>query len=774
MTHRKPAFIALFTVLSLAGIVLVTISMSLASFFNFRTVAYNQIETELTENIVHLRETVSTRFSRWSSLLQRTAFGIAPFMADYPAEANAVEVILRRIKNTQRDLKTLFCSANVPWTEPEGYMIYSDGTRPPADMDNTARSWFRNAKSSPGQIIYSEPFISLTHGGFVIAVSTTVYGDNAEDIGVVAGLIDLEVVDSLLAMYATIPEQRIFLLNKEGYVITDPDGEGNLTTDFFAHSDTASYREQVLSSPSFSSAVGDHFLYSAVIPELNWILVSMVPSSVMFTSLNRVMVETIVINLTLVVIAIGISVILTRILQNERDENTAMKDNLNIGFFLLDRNYIIQGQYSHGLERILDTAGLKGKSFIDLLSGSLSEQECNTVKDYFDMILNRSFDQDLLDDVNPIQELSYRRNKTLRCGFTGVSRGRKDVVILGNIIDTTTEKQLKDRLAEEEAKRQEDMRFLFEVIQADPMVLQDFIEDMDYGFDRINAVLTDDDVPPKDASVSLYQEIHGIKSNAVILGLKTFGEKLHALESDIKAIRDQPSVLYEDLVRLHEGIRRIKQDRSKVMDAIRKIQSFKSNGKQYQGAYILLESLTKACEKVSADLDKPVKLVVEKLDFQTVADAPRRAIKDVLMQLIRNAVYHGIETRAERIALGKNEIGAIGLSITHDEDWIQIRLSDNGKGLDFAKIRAKAERLRLIPQTQEEPDREKLTQFIFAPGFSTADDIDVHAGRGIGLNLVKDRIRELGGTIKVRSEANKGTVFFIYIPIPAMAATQAS
>ncbi|MDR0567765.1 MAG: hypothetical protein LBG87_00965 [Spirochaetaceae bacterium] len=776
MPRKKPAFAAFFTIICLGGIVFITIGMSLIFFVNFRNIAYSQIETELSENIAHARDSVFSRFSSLSAMIRRAAFGLAPFMAEKQIDTKSVETQLKRIRNSQSDFWLLYAANNIRWNKPGGFMVFDDGHLPERNYDQTEQEWFTLALASPGQIVYTPPYRGATSNSPTVSVATIVYGENAEELGVVAGSVEIARIETILDTYTTIPQERFFLLSKDGYLLTDLDLEGRIQeNDFFKSPILAPYagfRDEILFSDSFFSADGDYFVYSVDIPEVNWILISMVPKSMVFTKVNNVLIETLLIDLALIIIALVICVTLTRILQNERDENNAMKDNLNIGFFLLDKRYRIQGQYSTALERVFGAHNLKGRNFVDLLSGSLKESDQNTLRDYFDMILHQQFDPDLLEDINPIQELAYSGEKTLNCGFTGVRRGRGDVVILGSVVDITNEKKLKDQLAEEESRRQEDARFVFEVIQSDPAVLQDFIDDMDFGFDKINSVLTDDDILPKEAAVSLYQEIHAIKSNAVILGLKTFGEKLHRLESSIRDIRDQDEVAYEDLARLYEGIRRIKQDRKKVIEAIKKIKSFKTDIKQLQGAFVLIQSLTKACEKVSGDIGKLVNFSVEKIDPRSIDYGPRREVKAALMQLIRNAVYHGIETPEERLAQGKDETGRIGLSISCENGEIRIRLEDDGRGLDYDKIRSKAERLKLLPPGIA--DRDELLQIIFEPGFSTAEETGMHAGRGMGLNLVKDRILELGGSIEVHSEDHKGTVFDITIPMSAAAVSRAS
>jgi len=165
-------------------------------------------------------------------------------------------------------------------------------------------------------------------------------------------------------------------------------------------------------------------------------------------------------------------------------------------------------------------------------------------------------------------------------------------------------------------------------------------------------------------------------------------------------------------------------------------------------------------------LEKQIKFISSEIDPEAIDKGPRRVMKEILMQLIRNSALHGIEMPDDRKAKGKNEMGVIKLSIkmTEDRKNIHIKLIDDGKGLDYKKIANRALEKNLIkPEDANNPD--VLMKVIFMPGFSTADTETVHGGRGIGLNLVRDRIKEVKGTIKVKSETNKGTLFFISLPV---------
>ena len=142
-----------------------------------------------------------------------------------------------------------------------------------------------------------------------------------------------------------------------------------------------------------------------------------------------------------------------------------------------------------------------------------------------------------------------------------------------------------------------------------------------------------------------------------------------------------------------------------------------------------------------------------------------------LEHMLRNAVVHGLESREARLAAGKDEIGEISLKLAQEGNEIIITLADDGAGLDLAGIRAKAEAQgRLSPGEVVEPGR--LADLIFAPGFSTAGELSQVAGRGVGMDVVRTEVANLGGRMEIQSLAGQGLTLRIYLPL-TLAVTQA-
>ncbi len=139
-------------------------------------------------------------------------------------------------------------------------------------------------------------------------------------------------------------------------------------------------------------------------------------------------------------------------------------------------------------------------------------------------------------------------------------------------------------------------------------------------------------------------------------------------------------------------------------------------------------------------------------------------IGDPLGHLVRNAIDHGLETPGQRRAAGKPETGTLRLDAYHEGGTIVVRVSDDGAGLNRAAIVSKAEQRGLIQAGQELDDAD-VAELIFQPGFSTADQATDLSGRGVGMDVVRRNVRGLGGSVSVRSQSGKGSVFTIALPL---------
>lgn len=139
-------------------------------------------------------------------------------------------------------------------------------------------------------------------------------------------------------------------------------------------------------------------------------------------------------------------------------------------------------------------------------------------------------------------------------------------------------------------------------------------------------------------------------------------------------------------------------------------------------------------------------------------------LAEPMIHLLRNAVDHGLETPEERVAGGKPAEGRITIGAGHEGDRVAIRVSDDGRGLDRARVARKGIALGMLPPDTP-PSDPRVANLIFEPGFSTREKVGELSGRGVGLDVVRDAIRSLQGSVTLRSAEGKGTTFLIRLPL---------
>jgi chemosensory pili system protein ChpA (sensor histidine kinase/response regulator) len=184
----------------------------------------------------------------------------------------------------------------------------------------------------------------------------------------------------------------------------------------------------------------------------------------------------------------------------------------------------------------------------------------------------------------------------------------------------------------------------------------------------------------------------------------------------------------------------------------------------------LADRFYRVVRQTAKELDKKANLEIK----GTRTELDRSVLEKItgpFEHLLRNAIAHGIEKPGERVRAGKPEIGEISIDAAQRGNEVVLTIADDGAGLDFPRIRQKAVEAGLLAPDVELPDAQ-LAQFIFMPGFSTAAEVSQIAGRGVGMDVVKNEITSLGGRVDITSNAGRGATFTITLPL-TLAVTQA-
>ncbi|KTF39792.1 chemotaxis protein CheA, partial [Xanthomonas translucens] len=173
----------------------------------------------------------------------------------------------------------------------------------------------------------------------------------------------------------------------------------------------------------------------------------------------------------------------------------------------------------------------------------------------------------------------------------------------------------------------------------------------------------------------------------------------------------------------------------------------------------------KVARDVARSLNKEVDLELIGADTELDRNLVE-ALADPLVHLVRNAIDHGIETPALREATGKPRGGHVRLSAQQEGDYVSIEVQDDGAGIDPERLRQKAREKGLIdPEAAARLTTEECLHLVFLPGFSTKAEVTDISGRGVGMDVVQSRIRELSGQIQIQSELGRGSRFLIRVPL---------
>ncbi len=179
----------------------------------------------------------------------------------------------------------------------------------------------------------------------------------------------------------------------------------------------------------------------------------------------------------------------------------------------------------------------------------------------------------------------------------------------------------------------------------------------------------------------------------------------------------------------------------------------------------LFNRFKRTIRDISVELNKKVNLVIRgentELDKRMIDE-----LGDPLIHLVRNAIDHGLESEKVRLSRGKAEIGTLSLEAEHRGNNVVITVSDDGGGISSDKVKRRAIERGLVSAIDAESMSDfELQQFIWSPGFSTAEAVSDISGRGVGMDIVRTRIRELSGTVEVHSTPGQGTKFLVRLPL---------
>jgi signal transduction histidine kinase len=466
------------------------------------------------------------------------------------------------------------------------------------------------------------------------------------------------------------------------------------------------------------------------------------------------------------------------IAQNETGEILA---TVKEGLFLLDDQFRIGSQYSASLGKMLGLPLKAGSDFKEIMRNLFNPEIYKDACDFIELLFSAHIKEGLLGDLNPLGRVEISRinpqglteHRYLSLSFNRVVVHGETLHLLVTMFDISNEVALEHALIDAKEEARTEMEGLLDLLKVEPATLKTFLIQAEHTLQRINDELRGADgaleYRPLDYRRTVdgvFRKVHSFKGDAAVLGLDVFESLAQTFEASLATLRNKATLSGEDLLGLPFHLEEILQRVATVKNLLLRLSSYHEKFSPAQESSKFSEHLQSLAKRIAADYGKQIKL---SSDLNLISSLPPNAsneLKEIIVQLLRNAVTHGIEAATERINIGKPANGNILITLTTStQGEFELILRDDGRGLSPEQIRhTLLSSGRYTEAALNELSDKQILMKIFEPGFSTASQVDRNGGHGVGLDVVHKKIEQLGARLRIATQQSAYTQFSIIFP----------
>lgn len=461
-------------------------------------------------------------------------------------------------------------------------------------------------------------------------------------------------------------------------------------------------------------------------------------------------------------------------LEKAKAETDNILASVKEGLFLLNNELKIGSQYSKELLNILRVNKPANRNFLNILKNKISKDNINDTKHYLELLFDNKHDEEMLEDLNPLNEIEVivdNQKKFLTFSFRRIKqRGDNITELMVTVVDVTNEINLQHSLEEQRNENKRKMDWILSIFNTDPHMLKEFITSVHEEMHAVENALSTLSEKEKhfDLLDGIYRSLHTIKGNASLLELDFFANQAHRAEDTISVIKNKKKLIKKDKTDLKlqiESIQKTFEEFKGLIDQIGNIHD-KFRPKRSHEQNQLIKSLTRLTETLASRYQKKIDLNMSGFDGTVIPYKHRLLLRDILIQMLRNSVYHGIEKPAQRKKNQKSETGHIFITGQRENGFYKLEFKDDGQGLDLERLKKSVSDSGKWSMSEiNQWSQNKLKKAIFLPHISTAASTDMIAGRGIGMDVIKNKLKKIDGNISVTSNQGKYTRFVITLPV---------
>lgn len=478
------------------------------------------------------------------------------------------------------------------------------------------------------------------------------------------------------------------------------------------------------------------------------------------------------------------------VIERARRETTEILETVSEGLFLIDKNLIIGEQHSACLSEVLGEQKFGGQSFQILIENIISAKDAETASAFIELLFDPKIKEKLIGDLNPLNLVQVNigqlaggfLTKHLNFNFARAYQDGEISHVLVTVVDVSEQIKLQKELADSRKRNETQLELLTSLLHTHPSLLKEFILNSYECYNRINNILR---TPAKTSSavrekaISIFREVHNFKGEAAALKLEYFENAAHGIEDRLTELRNKPDLIGNDYLGLTVQLENLISYTQQIEQLAEKLAQFGGiaspapvtpiSQKHVMGNRRLdgWDNLEDFVQNLAIRNGKQVIFVASGLHDLDLSKEYQQKLKEICIQLLRNAVVHGIETPHDREMSQKTLQGRIDLRIAKlSATELELSVMDDGQGINYASIRDKAIASGHWPIEEVETwTNKQLLGLIFNEGFSTAKEVTKDAGRGVGMEAVMNHVVTHRGKINVSSQRGRHCRFTITLPI---------
>jgi two-component system chemotaxis sensor kinase CheA len=454
------------------------------------------------------------------------------------------------------------------------------------------------------------------------------------------------------------------------------------------------------------------------------------------------------------------------------EENREILQSVREGLFLITPDFKLGSQLSKTAHTLFGRTLAPGQDFFALLKPLLEDKALADARDYVQLLFAPHVKEALVQGINPLSEvqvamknrLGHDVKRHLSFHFNRVQDDAGVRHLLVTVQDISARVELEQRLESERQRSQKEFAMLLRAVDADPALLRQFVERAEALLLEVNELLRGTSATHGEAALlkrldEARRRVHAVKGDAATLGLETIAAQAHAFEDQLERIR-QGGGAQGDVGAALLALPLPLEDLLGKVGSLKSITGLERAAPA--GGDGINAMLARLAGEVARDGGKQVQPTVAAGALADLPGEQADLVREIAVQLLRNAVVHGVEVPAARAQAGKPPAGTVAVQLTRNESEWTLAVRDDGAGLSAPRVRRKLLELGwYTPEQLESFDDRQVVAHIFKPGFSTAAGVDMHAGRGVGLDVVQANVRKLGARMVLGSTPGEYTEFRI-------------